>query len=352
MAADTTRQNNEWVGGLVKVPAYVSGDGAPYRPDVLFWLDAHGNVLSSSVAKPGELIDSAVDRLLEQLRRPEIRHGALPTSIRVASPMLATVLREALPALEIVLAPTPEIDALVTLMRERFDQDAAYEQSYLAGGLDAEIMGSFFRASAALFRAAPWQRVPSDQNVFFVTIDELGLHDAVLSVIGQLGESVGFVLFANSADFEAYLSAGQHLERGIIPAMPRHFALHFERGAELSSLLRKEIAHHRWEVASAEGYPWLMAMDEDLVARTPTASEITIAELLARAVPSVLATARPALLAAWDGARPAFRHTLEVPSHAGRFAVTLVATHKLAWPSTRSRIANVFHRPVELDPVT
>jgi hypothetical protein len=339
MAANTKRTGLEWVGGIVKVPAYVWDDDEPYRPDVLFWVEEGGSVLGSTLAKPGELLPCAAENLQRTIAQPMVGHPHAPTRVRVASRDLADLLATAFPELHVVCAATPEIDALVTLMRERFDADAADEQSYLAAGTEVAAMSAFFSAAASLFRAQPWHNVPSDQSLLSVTIAQLGLHDAVLSVIGRLGESVGVVLFANTADFEAYLAAGASLEQGETPMLPPHLALNFERGAELATHLRKEIARHRWEVAGADAYPWLMAMDEDLVARPPTARELTIGEAVAWAVPQLISELRPALIAAWNGGAPVER-TLQVATFAGDLAVTLRATDKFE-PAALERASHI-----------
>jgi hypothetical protein len=131
---------------------------------------------------------------------------------------------------------------------------------------------------------------------------------------------LGLILFSGIDDFEAYVDAADAMDQGEAPAMPPHFALNFERGAELSATLRKEIAEHRWEVADAEAYPWLVAVDEDLVARSPTADEVAIAEAIALALPRVLKENK-VLLAAWNGGEAVSR-TLCVPTHVGEVEVS------------------------------
>lgn len=108
--------------------------------------------------------------------------------------------------------------------------------------------------------------------------------------------------------------------------MPSHLTLNFERGAELGAALRKEVAEHRWEVAGADAYPWLVAVDADVVARPPTAKEVTIAEAIALALPGVLKE-KKALLAAWNGGETVSR-TLPVSTHAGVVEVSLRAPHE------------------------
>lgn len=315
------RTGIEWVGGLVSLPAYVTGEGEPYRPEALFWMGAEGAVLGHTVGKPGELIELACESLRNTIERPMFGRPHAPDRVRVASAELAEALRAEHSGIVVVCAPTPEIDAVVAAMRERMDDDAETEQSYLSPDVDPAAMAAFFRAAAALFRAKPWKTVPSDQSLFAVSIEKLGVTDAAMSVIGQMGQSLGLILFSGIADFEAYLEAADAMEHGEEPTMPPHFALNFERGAELSAALRKEIAEHRWEVAGADAYPWLVPVDEDLVARPPTAEEVTIAEAIARALPKVLEE-KQALLAAWNGGEPVAR-TLVVATHAGDVEVSL-----------------------------
>jgi hypothetical protein len=289
-------------------------------------MGADGKVLGSRVEKPGELLDTAAESLRSTIERPMVGRAHAPARVRVASPELADALRAGHPSVEIVCAPTPEIDAMVAMMREKFDHEGGLSQSYLSPQTDANAVASLFRAAAGLFRAKPWKVVPDDRCLFSVTIEKLGLRNAVVSVIGQMGQSRGLILFANIDDFEAFLEIEDTIERGEEPAIPAHFALNFERGADLPAPLRKEIAQHHWEVASTDAYPWLVAVDEDLVARPPSAREVSMAEAISLALPQVLSE-KQALLAAWKGGARVAR-TLSVPTHAGDVEVTLSAPHE------------------------
>jgi len=324
----------EWIGGAVVMPAYVTGEGEPYRPEVLVWMGADGAILGSTVAKPGELLAMANDSLQNAMEQPIYGRPHSPTQVRVASTELADALRAGHPGIDVVCAPTPELDEMLALMREKMAEDGATEQSYLSPEITPEAMAAFFKAAATLFRTKPWKLVPDDQSLFSVTIEQLGVRDAAMSVIGQMGQSFGLIVFSGLDDFEAYLDAADVIELGVDPQMPPHFALHFERGAELAPELRKEISEHHWEVAGADAYPWLVAVDEELVARPPTGEEVTMAEVIALALTNVMAE-KKALRKAWDGGEPVVR-TLSVTSHAGEIEVTLRAPYMRA--------------PVELDP--
>ncbi len=324
----------EWIGGTVAMPAYVIGEGEPYRPEALFWMGADGAILGATVAKPGELLPMASESLQSTIEQPMYGSPHAPTRVRVASAELADALRAGHAGLDVVCAPTPELDEMLALMLEKMAEDGATEQSYLSPEITPEAVAAFFQAAAALFRAKPWKLVPDDQSLFSVTIEQLGVRDAAMSVIGQMGQSFGLILFSGLDDFEAYLDAADVIELGEQPEMPPHFALNFERGAELAPELRKEISEHHWEVAGANAYPWLVAVDEELVARPPTGKEVTMAEAIALALTNVMAE-KKALRKAWDGGEPVAR-TLSVTTHAGEIEVALRAPYMRA--------------PVALDP--
>ena len=107
--------------------------------------------------------------------------------------------------------------------------------------------------------------------------------------------------------------------------MPADFTLHFDRGSELPTAIRKQIITHHWQVAGAEAYPWMRVMDEDLVARMPTATELSIAELIVRPLPKLIEQSKPSLVAAWSGERPLFRR-IEVVASVGRQVIEGPAT--------------------------
>jgi|GEM_PF-3082973 len=346
MTASSPGKVVEWLGGLIKVPAYVAGDEEPYRPEALFLLDENGVVLCSQVARADLLLSAAGQSLRDTIGQPLFGHKRTPTAIRVASAALARELQAACPELEVVCAPTPELDALMLALREKFAQRSDQEVSYLAAGASAPAAAAFFDAAADLYRSAPWCAITSDQHLLDVTIESLGLKHAVLSVIGQLGKSSGLVLFGSHAAFQRYLAAGAALARGESASMPAHFTLHFERGSELPTAIRKQIISQSWRVADAEAHPWMRVVDEDLVARMPTGRELSIAELIARALPKLIEQSKPSLDAAWRGQRPLHRR-IEVTGFAGRHEVIFVASDKLE-PQLRWTVNEVFAKYTSL----
>jgi len=119
MASKKRRPGIEWVGGLVSMPAYVTCEGAPYRPEALFWMNAEGAVLGHAAGRPGELIGLASESLRSTIERPMVGQPHAPQRVRVASHDLAEALRAGHAGLEVVCASTPEIDAVLVAMREK-----------------------------------------------------------------------------------------------------------------------------------------------------------------------------------------------------------------------------------------
>jgi hypothetical protein len=194
----------------------------------------------------------------------------------------------------------------------------------LGGGIAPETMASFFRAAAELFRTKPWKLVPGDA-VLSVTVESHGLDQAALSVIGQMGQSLGFLLFSTMDDFDAYLDAAESRGSDKDPTMPEYLVLNFERGADISPGVRKEISAHKWEVAGPRAYPWVAFVDKATVPRPPTAKELALLEGATLAL-AALAGERKAVKDAFAGGEP-FERIYSVPTHAGEIAVTVRAPH-------------------------
>jgi hypothetical protein len=73
MPASNKRKKQEWIGSLISLPAYVTGDGEPDRTEMLFGVDAEGAVQGHTVGKLGELVSLAADSLRSALERPMLR---------------------------------------------------------------------------------------------------------------------------------------------------------------------------------------------------------------------------------------------------------------------------------------
>lgn len=307
----------EWVGGAVLFPQYVLGDDGPARPSAIMWLIPDGPIIGNTVVESVADDAAVVADFLERCRRPMYGAPQRPARVRVASPELAARLREAVgPATEVLCAPTPELDEAMRSFKEYLSKQSksGAPPSYLALDVDAPAMRGFFTAAAELHRAAPWGVVEGDTAIA-VTSKRLGLERAAVSIIGQMGESYGYLLFASEHDFDAYVDDAARLQDGECAKLPPHLVLNYERGAKLHPACRKEIVKHGWEVASAEAHPWPVMVDEDVVARPTTRAELTQLEAIALGLAKL--TADDEALDAVFGGPPSDGQAIAVETSAG-----------------------------------
>jgi hypothetical protein len=251
------------------------------------WIGAEGAILGSLIARPGQLLPQAAQNLRETIASPAYGTPHSPSKVRVASPELAKILRQAFGSeIEVICAPTLEFDLIMTAMLEYTGQTTP--QSYLSSGVNADAMERLFRAAARLYRSKPWLVVPFAEDPISITIPAFGIKNAAISVIGQMNQDFGFLLFASVEVFDAFILAGHGIEAGQQPSLPPFLSLNFERGADIADSLRKEVAKYQWEVATAEAYLELVAHEANNICRLINLEDVLIAEATSLALSALV----------------------------------------------------------------
>jgi len=290
--SSATATAKEWVVGIVSMPSTVIEDGESFQPALLLWLDpVDGLSLNVEVGRPDELSGLAADSLRRTIASAAMGPAGPPARLRTASDELADALRGAFPDIEIVVAATPEIDAAAAGLAEMVKGEG--DPGWIGEGLEADAVGDFFEAMAALWRAAPWKTVPGDDALFLVDVEAFDVRDAVAVVIGQMGESFGVVLYHSLADYERYVDVADAVHRDHprgdidveagIPGVPAHLGLNFDPTSDVTPVRREEREAHGWTLAHEDAFPSLIALEPDLVRCAPNADELALAEALARA---------------------------------------------------------------------
>lgn len=285
------RELVEWFGGQVLLPTYVHEGGAPFRPGGSLWCstDARQIVGWSPFERDGSLA-AVVEHFLLCTRQPWVGAPRMPDRVRVPTRELAEALRYVVPrGVQIVCAPTPEIDEVVHDMVAHLETrpPAEGEETYFAPDIDADLLARAFAGAARFFRAQPWKLLDG-ATLIGVDSAELGLKGAVLACMGHDdGAPPGLIFFESFADFEANIRSMDGAD-GHEPRLRKQLILDFDRGAEVPPSMRKEVAAHQWEVASALAYPWVSAVDDDSVQRPGTRAELALMTDLAEAVADLL----------------------------------------------------------------
>lgn len=276
----------EWVGGRRLMPSYVMED-KPYRPELVIWLDVTNDlIVGSEVFKPGEPLSAEAELLATAMKRPMAGKPRSPSSIRVADSALAALLRGRLdPDVRIDVAQTPELDRVIELMAAsltRDEQDASYLED---GKITSDTMRRFFAAAAKLWKMAPWKNV-HDSQLLRLDCPALDARNKVVSIIGNLGESFGVLVFDSLDGFEAmagysdaYMAGEQRSNLGT-----SIFSINFERGSDIPKAMRREIDQHGWRVPDANSYPRIQWIDPDRMLRPLTERDVVFATACAEAI--------------------------------------------------------------------
>jgi len=91
-------------------------------------------------------------------------------------------LRETVPDIEVVVAPTPELDRLIDLMVASMLEGGGTGPSYFENGrVTEDTLASLFQAADTLFQAAPW-KLARDSQVMRLDFPALGVEGACVSV--------------------------------------------------------------------------------------------------------------------------------------------------------------------------
>lgn len=296
-ATTDTANTREWVGGLITTPGFVTGEpGDNYQPTMAVWLNETGQIVGMDLLSPNGPAYDPIALLKQTIANPMVGPTGAPSHIRINDKKTAKKLEKAFTTIQISVGPTPELD---TLANDMLDMPGEAEpQLFSEIAVNKHTVKSFFESTAALYKSTPWKTVPHDQCLISVTVESFGLSDAVLCVIGQIGESFGILLFDSLPDYERYTLLNDALERGVVPDIPPHRALSFEKANETPANVRKDITLHQWTVADPNAYPSLMAPAENRVLKPITEDDIELFDIIAQALPSALSQTAflPALL--------------------------------------------------------
>lgn len=279
----------EWVGGLLSPPFFVTDRDEPYRPGLVVWMDVRDGLVVGSDVVEAESIEGAVARsLLVAMAHPLAGPPRRPDRVRVADPALVDAVRAAVgDETPIDVAPTPELDALLEEMLDSMPQPGEDEaETYLADGrVSPEAVATLFESAQLLYHAEPWS-FASDAQVLRMDIPAFGVEGACVSIMGEMGDCRGVVIFPSLAGFEAFCQAPEEQRPGHAPIDlgSDWLALAFERGADLPAHIRREVASHGWPVADANAYPRVERRERDGAPRPLVERDVEIAAASAAAL--------------------------------------------------------------------
>jgi hypothetical protein len=257
-------------------------------------------VIGFDLSEPNK-IPSIAETLERTAKNPMVGEARRPSRVRVSDEVLATEIQRAEPKIEVVTAPTPELEDVLEMLGRNFLHVADDVSYFEDGRISPEAIEGFFKASEVFWRTAPW-RMLGDGDVLRLDIPWLEVKGACVSIIGALGEAYGFLLFPSFAAHAAFSEqAGKHQKRNkrVKPVKrvdlgTSFLSLNFERGADLPPSMLREAVAHGWNVASANAYPRIVAVDRDGVLRRLTEQDVFLVTSIETALAAFFASNRPA----------------------------------------------------------
>jgi hypothetical protein len=330
------KPGEEWLLGRYPCTFEIDDGDETFRPDCV--LVASGDaVLTTDVIHPDEPPEAALDSLEEAMATPLAGEPRRPARVRVSGAALVKALAPLrAEGIEIALGDTAALDplakaAIAELAEAQAAEEAARPKSYLQGATP-EIARGFFKAAAALYRAAPWDAVPAYDYLLAFDAPELGCQSGCLSIFGQpegededLAElepdAPGFTLFESIEDFFSLEDSDEgEEERPRVPVL----SLFFHPPGAISRELRKEIAERGFELAGDEAYPDLYAIDAQGERRPVGRAELVRAWAVCEALLAFLAKHQQRLTL---GSQEPLQEAIPLGALPGKPTATLIAPH-------------------------
>lgn len=256
-----SNQTREWVGGRYSIGKF----------DAVIWYEPETDVLVALTALDPEASVTFGDTLVEAMENPGYGPPRRPTHIRVATQELADAVRAAVgDEIPVKVGAVPELDSVIEELVD-IDSDSR-PPSYLTGGITPAAMSKLFNAASTFYQTKPWEHVIEEQLVR-IDIPAMRVDGSCMSIIGEAGESLGFLLFPSIEDFEKFVEPVPNT-----PADPDRYmlSLSFDARKDVPTAMLDEIRANRWPLAGSTAYPNLLSVDASRERRDMTERDVLI----------------------------------------------------------------------------
>jgi hypothetical protein len=242
---------------------FVVEEPAPFRPELLVLLDVGADrLIAVEASEPGKSAAALAGWAAEKVR-PGIR-------LRVEEPALARAVRRRLGELnQVVLAPTPEVDEALRSLEE-FSESKRGGRGRGPDWVDAaaaDAKAGFYEAAQRFERTRPWEKA-SDGHVLAIDVPSLGWTGAIVSILGNAGETFGILLLRSLADYVWFVRAGdaESARRAPAPGVPL-FSVNFDRPRDLpgGKKLAAAARAHGFVSGTSGRIPYILNFSADLV---------------------------------------------------------------------------------------
>ncbi len=285
-----------WQADVRPMPAWITGEGEPYRPWVAMVISRTDDLVLAHQAAPerppAEWLWEAVR---QAIRQPAIGEPHRPGLIEVASAEQCEAL---LPNLDragidcVALERLEQLDSAMDSLSQHLAGQGAPPSLLDAPGMEPAQVGSFYAAAAEFYRRKPWQQVLGD-TVIKIECDKFQSGPWYAVVMGQSGVQQGLAIYEDLAALQAMMTGGSEEENArSMSALSMMFSEAFEIPVRDLDAAEK----HGWAVAGPEAYPLVIRVKPGLAIRPPLPWELELLEGCLRTIPDFVAEKNPMLV--------------------------------------------------------
>jgi tetratricopeptide (TPR) repeat protein len=276
-----------WQAEVRKAPAWVTGEGQPYRP----WMgmvisDARDLVLAHHITADRPASGWISDIVAQAMRRPLAGTPHRPGAVQVGSAELLNVLRPYLEPAGVQCVLVERLEHLDFVVGEMTNHMAGPEETSSlvdVPGMELEQVRSFYEAAADYYRKKPWQKTPGD-TIIQVECERFQGGPWYAVVMGQSGMQQGLAVYEDLAALKAMMTGHASEEENVrqMSAMSLMFSEAFDVPIRDLDAAEK----HGWAVAGPEAYPLVLRIDPGMAVRAPFAWELQLLEGCLRTIPA------------------------------------------------------------------
>ena len=275
-----------WLVMMRQAPVYVR-ESPRERVWLIFILERETElIIGQEIAlEPSPAV--AVELLRQSFNRPMAGPNRRPALVVVESKALGDTIADELKLnVQVSDRPLAEGAAFLAEMKRFLDagggrepgsgeDDDLEEASYFDDDLPPALIRDLIKKGAALAKLRPWECC-TDSDLIRLDIAEMGVKEAAVCVIGEMGQSRGVLVFRSHEDYLIQVGRGERLanqsEFSVEPiqlGVPL-LSVNFDPAEEVSERMQKEAAAMGLKPGRSTFYPRILCVDPDGV-RRPTA---------------------------------------------------------------------------------
>jgi tetratricopeptide (TPR) repeat protein len=278
-----------WQADVRPMPAWVTGEGEPYRPWVAVVVNRTDDlVLAHQAAPERPPAEWLWEAIRQAIRQPAIGEPHQPGLIEVASAEQRDAL---LPHLDragiacVVVERLEHMDSVLDSMTQHLAGQGGPPSMLDAPGMEPAQVGSFYAAAAEFYRRKPWQRVPGD-TVIKVECDKFQSGPWYAVVMGQSGVQQGLAIYEDLAALQAVIAGGASDEENARSMST--LSMMFGEAFDISVRDLDAAEKYGWLVAGPEAYPLVIRINPGPAVRPPLVWELELLEGCLRTIPEFL----------------------------------------------------------------